>query len=126
MSAKLTLRPYQQECVDTIDSLPDGAKSIVALATGLGKTVVMSRIHREGRMLILSHRDELVRQPEKYFDCSFGIEKADEQAQETDEIVSASVQSLARDTRLQSYSTYDFDIIIVDECLHASSPGTYG
>lgn len=100
MSAELTLRPYQQECVDTIDSLPDGAKSIVALATGLGKTVVMSRIHREGRMLILSHRDELVRQPEKYFDCSFGIEKADEQAQETDEIVSASVQSLARDTRL--------------------------
>ncbi len=45
MSAELTLRPYQQECVDTIDSLPDGAKSIVALATGLGKTVVMSRIH---------------------------------------------------------------------------------
>lgn len=126
MSAELTLRPYQQECVDTIDSLPDGAKSIVALATGLGKTVVMSRIHREGRMLILSHRDELVRQPEKYFDCSFGIEKADEQAQETDEIVSASVQSLARDTRLQRYSPDAFDIIIVDECHHAAAPGTYG
>lgn len=66
MANDITLRPYQQECVNTIDALPDGAHSIVALATGLGKTVVISRINRKGRMLILSHRDELVRQPEKY------------------------------------------------------------
>lgn len=65
MANDITLRPYQQECVNTIDALPDGAHSIVALATGLGKTVVISRINRKGRMLILSHRDELVRQPEK-------------------------------------------------------------
>ena len=44
---------------------------------------ITSRINRKGRMLILSHRDELVRQPEKYFNCTFGIEKADEQASET-------------------------------------------
>lgn len=126
MANDITLRPYQQECVNTIDALPDGAHSIVALATGLGKTVVISRINRKGRMLILSHRDELVRQPEKYFNCTFGIEKADEQASETDEVVSASVQSLYHENRLHRYLPDAFDIIVVDECHHAAAPVTYG
>jgi superfamily II DNA or RNA helicase len=48
------------------------------MATGLGKTVTFSRIDRPGRMLILSHREELVRQPLKYFDCRTGVEMAGE------------------------------------------------
>ena len=76
----LTLRDYQQECVDVINALPDGSRVIVSLATGLGKTVVAAHIARKGRMLILSHRDELVRQPEKYFPASvsYGVEKGKE------------------------------------------------
>ena len=49
MANDITLRPYQQECVNTIDSLPDGAHSIVALATGLGKTVVIMIQRRKSR-----------------------------------------------------------------------------
>ena len=71
----IKLRDYQKECVDAIDSL-EGGSHLVQMATGLGKTVTFSRIARNGRVLIISHRDELVRQPARYYDCSFGIEKA--------------------------------------------------
>ena len=73
MSEIKELRPYQSECVDIINNLESGSY-LVAMATGLGKTVVFSHLKRRGRVLILSHRDELVHQPEKYFDCSFGVE----------------------------------------------------
>lgn len=44
-------------------------------------------------MLILSHREELVEQPRKYFDCSYGIERA-QQHSHGEEVVSASIQTL--------------------------------
>ena len=75
LTKDVVLRPYQKECIDIVDKTPEG-KHLIALATGLGKTVIFSRFKRYGRVLILSHRDELVNQPEKYFDCSFGVEKA--------------------------------------------------
>lgn len=72
-------------------------------------------------MLILSHRDELVHQPEKYFDCSFGVEQGTETSH-GEEVISASVQSLVR--RLHKFQPDDFDIIITDEC-HHSTAATY-
>lgn len=114
---EITLRPYQQECVDLINSL-DGGSHLIAIGTGLGKTVIFSHIERKGRMLILSHRDELVHQPKKYFDCSFGIEKAAERSN-GEEVVSASVQSLVR--RLDKFDPNDFDTIITDEAHHAAA-----
>ena len=117
------LRDYQQECVNVLDTKGAEGNHVVAVATGLGKSVIFSRIKRRGRTLILSHRDELVRQPEKYYQgvCSFGIEKADEHSNGED-VVSASVQTLSRDNRLQEYSPDDFHTIIIDECHHAASP----
>ena len=69
-----TLRDYQQECVDLIDNL-NGGSALVCMATGLGKTVVFSHIKRKGRVLIISHREELVHQPIKYYDCPCGVEQ---------------------------------------------------
>ena len=86
------------------------------MATGLGKSLTFSHIPRRGRMLILSHRDELVHQPEKYFDCSFGIEQAGETSH-GEEVISASVQSLVR--RLDKFKPDDFDVIVTDECFPA-------
>ena len=88
------------------------------MATGLGKTVTFANIPRQGRMLILSHREELVRQPLKYFQCSTGVEMAAESSH-GEEVVSASVQSIAR--RLQRFSPDDFETIIVDEAHHAAA-----
>ena len=48
------------------------------MATGLGKTAIFTHMERKGRVLILSHRDELVRQPLQYYDCSCGVEEAEE------------------------------------------------
>ena len=118
MEKEITLRDYQQECVDIIDNLKGGS-FLVSMATGLGKTAIFTHIKRHGRVLILSHRDELVRQPEKYYDCSFGIEKADEHS-DGEEVVSASVPSLIH--RLNNFKPDDFDMIITDEAHHAVAP----
>lgn len=114
----MELRDYQQECVALIDNLENGSV-LVCMATGLGKTVVFSRIKRRGRVLIVSHREELVRQPIKYYDCPCGIEQGAERSH-GEEVVSASVQSLIR--RLDDFSPDDFDVIITDEAHHAAAP----
>lgn len=114
----ITLRPYQQECVDIIGQQQPGAY-LAQMATGLGKTVTFSQIPRRGRMLILSHREELVQQPLKYFDCMTGVEMATEKASPWAEVVSASVQSLVR--RLQRFTPDEFDIIVCDEAHHAAA-----
>ena len=114
--SNIQLRPYQEEA---LASIPDAGAYLIQMAVGLGKTVTFSQIPRHGRMLILSHRDELVHQPAKYFACSFGVEQAGETSN-GEEVVSASVQSLVR--RLDKFKPDDFDILITDECHHSAAP----
>ena len=114
----MKLRDYQQKCVDAINSM-DGGSGLVSMATGLGKTVIFSRLKRRGRVLIISHREELVKQPVRYYDCPCGIEKGSEHSN-GEEVISASVQSLSR--RLQSFPPDYFDMIITDEAHHAAAP----
>lgn len=111
----MELRDYQKEC---IKALPDSGSVMVQMATGLGKTATFSQIPRHGRTLILSHREELVEQPRKYYTCSLGIERAGFYSNR-EEVVSASVQTLVR--RLERFAPDEFDLIITDECHHAAS-----
>lgn len=114
----MELRPYQKECIETIEKQPPGAY-VAQMATGLGKTVTFANTPRHGnRMLILSHREELVEQPRKYFDCSYGVERADHHSN-GEEVVSASIQTMVR--RLERYDPEDFGLIICDECHHAAA-----
>lgn len=113
----MQLRDYQQECISLIDRAKPGAY-LVQMATGLGKTVTFANINRKGRTLILSHREELVRQPQKYYNCSFGVERAGEHSNH-EEVVSASVQTLVR--RLDKFRPDEFDLIICDEAHHAAA-----
>lgn len=118
-----TLRPYQNECIETVKNLPDGSRSVVCLATGLGKSLIGAHLPHDGRVLWLSHRDELVRQPQKYFDeqgISYGIEKADEFSH-GEEVVSASIQTLSKTSRLHTFQPDAFDLIICDEAHHAAA-----
>lgn len=117
----IVLRDYQEECIKAIDEAGAG-HYLVAMATGLGKTAIFTHLENPGRTLIISHRDELVRQPEKYYKGrkTFGVEKADEHAGDED-VISASVQSLQQDKRLQSFAKDAFDTIIVDEAHHAAA-----
>jgi len=109
MNSRIKLRDYQTECISIIEKCGRG-RHLVQMATGLGKTVTFANIPRKGRMLILSHREELVRQPLKYFDCTAGVEMADNSTAGTEEVVSASVRTMAH--RLDCFSPDDFDIII--------------
>lgn len=113
----MKLRNYQKECIDKINMLDTG-NYLVQMATGLGKTVTFANIERHGRVLILSHREELVSQPRKYYDCTFGIEQGKHHSN-NEEVVSASVQTIVR--RLKNFKPDDFDIIICDEAHHAAA-----
>ncbi|MBZ9622868.1 DEAD/DEAH box helicase [Clostridium sp. FP2] len=58
---KITLRPYQLECVDAINKLPLGERGLVVLPTASGKTQIFSNVvaNNEGRSLIIVPSDEL-------------------------------------------------------------------
>ena len=119
----MELRDYQKDCIQTIESQPPGAY-LVQMATGLGKTVTFANLPRRGeRMLILSHREELVEQPRKYFpfSCTYGVERSSQRSN-GEEVVSASVQSIVR--RLDRFAPEDFRLIVCDEAHHAAA-GTY-
>lgn len=113
----MELRPYQKECLDIIESQVPGSY-IVNMATGLGKTVIFTSIKRHGRVLVLAHREELINQPKKYYDCPVGVEMAS-QTSNGEEVVIASVQSIIR--RLDRFDPDEFDMIITDESHHSAA-----
>lgn len=111
----MNLRPYQQEAIENI---PESGRFLIHLATGLGKTFLASQIPRRGKLLWLSHREELVEEPKNYFTCSVGVEQA-KQKSNGEEVVSASVQTIVK--RLDKFKPEEFDVIIQDECHHSAS-----
>lgn len=114
---KLEMRDYQKEVLNIIDSLESGSY-LIQMATGLGKTATFANIKRKGRVLVLAHREELVTQPIKYYDCPVGIEMANYKSN-GEEVVIASVQSLVN--RLEKFKSNEFDMIITDEAHHAGA-----
>lgn len=115
----MKLRPYQQECLDAIEHAGSG-RWLCQLATGMGKTVIFANIPIKGRTLLLSHRQELVFQPLRYFNCETAVEMGGMAAFTGNApVISASVQTMSR--RLTFYDSYAFHTIIIDEAHHAAS-----
>lgn len=119
------LRDYQQDTVDKMLRY-EGRAALCVLGTGLGKTRIFTDfIRREVKQndhhcLILSHREELVKQPLTYLtDLPCGIELAQQHAR-GQHVITASVQSLVG--RLDRYNPREIDTIIVDEAHHAAAP----
>lgn len=113
----LKLRDYQEEVLEIIDNLKSGAY-LIQMATGLGKTATFTNIKRKGRVLVLAHREELITQPIKYYDCPVGIEMASQHSK-GEEVVIASIMSLTH--RLDKFKPDEFDTIIIDEAHHAAA-----
>lgn len=63
----ITLRPYQQEAVSNIlESLRAGKNPVCNIATGGGKSVIIAELcnRLDGRILVVTHRKELIAQNE--------------------------------------------------------------
>jgi superfamily II DNA or RNA helicase len=130
----LPLRDYQSAALEALRaSWGRGTRRAAAvLPTGAGKTVVFAHLARDevsrgGRVLVLAHRDELISQAvDKLHDVApglrVGIVKAAREETAGRDVVVASVQSLARQTRRYRVGRAGFTLIIVDECHHAIAP----
>ena len=122
----MQLRPYQEECLTSVaEAEANGIKRpLVCLPTGTGKTIVFTTLaqRRNGRTLILAHRDELIQQAAEkvgmvWDSASVGVVKA-EQNQTGAQVVVGSVQTLSRASRLEQLPQ-DFDLVVTDESHHA-------
>lgn len=114
----LILRPYQNHLVNIADNTAYG-RLLFVLATAMGKTVIFTSIKRKGRILILSHRKELVMNPIQYYDIPVGVVLGNRLDTE-EEVITASVQTMKN--RLNAFAPDAFDTIIVDEAHHIASP----
>lgn len=75
------LRPYQAETLRRMQNY-EGQAALCVIATGLGKTRIFAEyirwdvLQNDHHVLILSHREELVKQPLEYLkDLPCGIEQ---------------------------------------------------
>lgn len=123
----MKLRPYQSEGIQASLAAYDRGvhRQLGVLPTGTGKTILFSHLiqARPGRALVLAHRDRLIQQAfEKIRGVlplqELGIVKA-EQNRKHARCVIASVQTLARESRLRQMPT--FDTVIIDEAHRAAA-----
>ena len=120
-------RPYQRESLRGLWKAWSRVKhALLVLPTGTGKTMVFSILtnhavkNENANVLILAHRDELLRQAQDKLLSATGIDSAIEKAQETGhdsfhKVVVGSVQTLSNPKRMERYRPDHFDYIIVDE-----------
>lgn len=129
-SAPLTPRGYQTEAIEAIlhgYNEDDKRRLLLVLATGLGKTVVFSNLAAQMQTdtLIVAHRDELLDQAADKLltvwpDAEVGKVKGktdDRHAQ----VVVGSVQTLARQNRLDRIEPQRFGLCVIDEAHHAAA-----
>jgi superfamily II DNA or RNA helicase len=128
----MDLRPYQIQAKDAIlAAWQSVSRTLLVLPTGTGKTIVFCALAKhlvaEGkRVLILAHRGELLDQAADKMMRSTGLGCAVEKAEDSAisswyRITVGSVQTMMRQSRLESYRPDHYDAIIVDEAHHALS-----
>jgi superfamily II DNA or RNA helicase len=129
----IRLRPYQEDAVARIEEAFENGvhRQLLSLPTGTGKTVVFAEVirRRQGRALVIAHRDELIRQavakPQAVDPrLSVGVVKADEDEVDA-QVVVASIQTLQRGIRRERLGQ-GFTTIVVDEAHHSAAPSYRG
>lgn len=125
------LRPYQEEAVVCVDErLVTHRSTLVEMATGLGKTVLFAHIADRwpGRVLVIAHRDELIRQAAQKIHAVTGHMVSVEMGRETahnelygTKVTVGSIQTLSRANRRHKFHPDHFSLVIVDEGHHATA-----
>lgn len=127
----MILRPYQHDAKHAVfTTLAEAQSTLVVMATGLGKTVLFAHVAREwpGRVLVIAHRDELIRQAAEKIHAITGQDVAVEMGKEYasdslygTKVTVASVQTLARANRRARFHPDHFSLIVIDEGHHATA-----
>lgn len=120
------LRQYQTVATERcLACLEEHGSTMLVMATGLGKTEVICeviRLWKEGRVLCLAHRDELVAQLRDRIETRtyyrVYVEKGSERAPPWADVVVASVDTIKTKRRLERWDPDHFSLIIVDEVHH--------
>lgn len=133
----MNLRCYQQKAKDAVmEAFVDHGTTLIVIPTGGGKTIVAAHIAKEmlakGRVMVMVHREELLRQAQQKFLRIIGIEPDIEKAEYWSKedsihgkppIVIASVQTLnsgeADKKRLHRFDPAEFSLLWIDEFHHA-------
>lgn len=125
---RIKLRQYQEDAVvKIIDSLERGENPVCSLPTGSGKSVVIGELCRrlDGRILVVTHRQELLSQNEsillKLGDEDAGVYSAGLMRRECDSrIIFAGIQSIYR--RMEELQMAGkFEYVVIDEA-HLVAP----
>lgn len=131
--SKLTLRPYQAECVENVvTAINRGDKQTLVIAsTGAGKTICMVRIAEllieqsasNEVVLILSHLSLLTiqtkRKFEKFSSLKVGVLQASRMPENDSQIVISTVQSSKDFNKIATYYELSGKVvkyIVIDEC----------
>lgn len=119
------LRPYQVARIEQARAnLAENRSTLIVMATGTGKTRVFGELAKawDGRVLVLAHRRELIRQARDSLQAvtgeRVGVERAGIRSH-GERIVVASKDSLHPDRLSSTFKPDDFSQIIVDEAHHA-------
>lgn len=128
----LPMRPYQQAAYDSVLTQFRAAnRTLVVLPTGMGKTVLFGHVAanwESGRVLIMAHRDELIRQAAdkvgrivgEQCDIEMGEDYADRGSlYRRSHVVVTSVQTMCRPRRHSRFKPEDFGLVVIDEAHHA-------
>ncbi len=131
------LHSFQEEAVAEIQLRRRNGDSsaLIAMATGLGKTVVAAEFalrsqgnDASGRMLVLAHSQDILKQSELSFwqhlpkTVSTHQMNGSERPFRSDGITFATFQTMNSVLKSGSMSIPNFDIVVVDECHHAGAP----
>src|SRR5678816_4407586 len=122
---------YQREAVEAVERELDTVDStLLVMATGLGKSVIIGELarRREGDVLVLADREELLDQMQGHLERATGerveIEQADRRASHSCRLVIGSLQTLANKLRRERLGLDRFSLVVVDEA-HISLAKTY-
>jgi superfamily II DNA or RNA helicase len=123
--SEIQLRDYQQEAYEVcISDLRNHRSSLIVLATGLGKTILFSKIIQnwKGRVLVLVHLEELLQNAYQEIEAItgeiIGIERQKDR-ENGERVVVSLIHTLSR-----TYTRFPpnfFSLIIIDEAHHSAS-----
>lgn len=128
------LRPYQQDAFDGVrEKLQEANSTLVVMPTGTGKTILFAKLAewwQDGRVLVMAHRDELIRQAADKIervtgeacDIEMGEYRADKCAlHQRAKVLVTSVQTMSRHGRHSRFHPEDFGLLVIDEGHHAAA-----